>query len=117
LLNDEFYGPGPLVLNNAGTVWMVKGSLESNIKSIHFEHPEYAYLPGTPGITVEQLITELLDAEGSGIRSAFDLAKKTLLTSKNIKVTLPMVESQNLPGSYLLRCGKVYNDENISPAL
>jgi hypothetical protein len=112
-LEAEFYGPGPIIFDNTGEANLVYGSLNS-IQSILFENPQLAFLPGVPESSVQIPITELLEAEGTAIRSAFDLAKKTIVKPQAIEMEVDM-RSPSVARSILLRSGQLYKGENISP--
>ena len=104
-LEVELYGPGGIIFDNSGEVNLVYGSLES-FASILFENPASAFLPGLPGISLQIPSTELFDAEGTAIRSAFDLAKKTVVKPEPIEMEVDM-RSPSVAGSILLRSGHV----------
>jgi len=57
----------------------------------------------------------LFEAEGTAIRSAFDLAKKTVVKTEPIQMEVDM-RSPSAAGSHLLRGGQLYRGENISPS-
>jgi hypothetical protein len=113
-IEAEIYGPGGIVFDNSGEVNLIYGSLEPDIKSINFLNPGDAFLPGLSEVPVVDLIDELLDAEGSDLRSVFDLAKQAPKHHVSVHAPKP-VDWLGVPGAHLLRSSEVYNELGMSP--
>ena len=109
-------GSGIIFFNNtgSGTVNLVGATENPNITSLTFLNPAQAFQPGLEEFPVQDLINELLDDEGGGIRSAFDLAKKALTA----RITVHPIADEHYepePGSHLLRSSQVYQSLGLSP--
>jgi hypothetical protein len=109
-------GSGTIFFNNTGTgtVNLVGATENANLSSVTFFNPAQALQPGLAEIPVLDLIDELLDDEGGGIRSAFDLANKTVVYRRTVQAK-ESPEYATSPGAHLLRSSQVFKQLGLSP--